>query len=95
MVSSLENTLTDQRKTSDEIQDSLQLQLKDRDEASAKMSDRFKNLENQKTKLIDEKVRGDWIVKELNWCIMLKVSRNLGEEVSGGAVDEKVGACYL
>lgn len=59
MVSSLENTLTDQRKTSDEIQDSLQLQLKDRDEASAKMSDRFKNLENQKTKLIDEKVRGD------------------------------------
>ena len=57
MVSSLENTLTDQRKTSDEIQDSLQLQLKDREETSAKMTERVKNLEEQKNKLIDEKVR--------------------------------------
>ena len=57
MVSSLENTLTDQRKTADEIQESLQKQLKDRDDAFDKLNGRYKNLEEQKKNLLAEKVR--------------------------------------
>lgn len=56
MVSSLENTLTDQRKTADEIQESLQKQLKDRDDAFDKLNGRYKSLEEQKNNLLAEKV---------------------------------------